>query len=167
MIPEIGHFALILALSVAFVQGVFPLVGSLIGKNHWVSMARPASFAQLFLLSVSFACLLYAFLTNDFSVKYVANNSNSQMPTLFRISALWGAHEGSLLLWALVLGAWGAAVGLFSKGIPPVMLGRVLSVMGLIGVGFMLFNTQTIVPTEPTMNTYMHTCTHAPKTNKL
>ena len=148
MIPEIGHFALILALSVAIVQGIFPLVGSLIGKNHWISMAKPASFAQMFLLTISFLCLLYAFLTNDFSVKYVANNSNSQMPTLFRVSALWGAHEGSLLLWALVLGGWGAAVGLFSKGIPPIMLARVLSVMGLIGVGFMLFMLLTSNPFE-------------------
>ena len=148
MIPEIGHFALILALSVAVVQGVFPLVGSLIGKNNWVSIAKPASFAQMLFLSLSFACLLYSFLTNDFSVKYVANNSNSQMPTLFRVSALWGAHEGSLLLWALVLGGWGAAVGSFSKGIPPVMLARVLSIMGLIGVGFMLFMLLTSNPFE-------------------
>ncbi|MGK0272724.1 MAG: cytochrome c-type biogenesis protein CcmF, partial [Cocleimonas sp.] len=148
MIPEIGHFALILALSVAVVQGVFPLIGSLIGKNNWVAIAKPASFAQMFFLSISFACLLYAFLSNDFSVKYVANNSNSQMPTLFRVSALWGAHEGSLLLWALVLGGWGAAVGFFSKGIPPVMLARVLSVMGLIGVGFMLFMLLTSNPFE-------------------
>lgn len=148
MIPEIGHFALILALSVAVVQGIFPLVGSLVGKNNWVSIAKPASFAQMLFLSLSFACLLYSFLTNDFSVKYVANNSNSQMPTLFRVSALWGAHEGSLLLWALVLGGWGAAVGFFSKGIPPIMLARVLSIMGLIGVGFMLFMLLTSNPFE-------------------
>ena len=148
MIPEIGHFALILSLSVAIVQGVFPLLGSLIGRSNWVAIAKPASFAQMFFLSVSFACLLYAFLTNDFSVKYVANNSNSQMPTLFRVSALWGAHEGSLLLWALTLGGWGAAVGFFSKGIPPIMLARVLSVMGLIGVGFMLFMLLTSNPFE-------------------
>ena len=148
MIPEIGHFALILALSVSIVQGVFPLIGSLLGKNHWVSMAKPASYAQFFFLSLSFLCLLYAFLSNDFSVKYVANNSNTQMPTIFRVSAVWGAHEGSLLLWALVLGGWGAAVGFFSKGIPPIMLARVLSIMGLIGVGFMLFMLLTSNPFE-------------------
>lgn len=148
MIPEIGHFALILALSVSIVQGVFPLVGSLIGKANWVAIAKPASFAQMFFLSVSFGCLLYAFLTNDFSVKYVANNSHSEMPTIFRVSAVWGGHEGSLLLWALTLGGWGAAVGLFSKGIPPIMLARVLSVMGLIGVGFMLFMLLTSNPFE-------------------
>ena len=148
MIPEIGHFALILALSVAIVQGVFPLLGSLIGRGNWVAIAKPASFAQMFFLSVSFFCLLYAFLTNDFSVKYVANNSHSEMPTLFRVSALWGGHEGSLLLWALTLGGWGAAVGFFSKGIPPIMLARVLGVMGLIGVGFMLFMILTSNPFE-------------------
>ena len=148
MIPEVGHFALILALSVAILQGIFPLVGSLIGRANWVALAKPASFAQMFFLSLSFACLLYAFLTNDFSVKYVANNSNTEMPTIFRVSALWGAHEGSLLLWALTLGGWGAAVGFFSKGIPPIMLARVLSVMGLIGVGFMLFMLLTSNPFE-------------------
>ncbi|MCL4107914.1 UNVERIFIED_CONTAM: hypothetical protein GTU68_016942 [Idotea baltica] len=148
MIPEIGHFALILALSVAVLQGFFPLIGSLQEKHQWIAMARPAAFAQMIFLSISFACLLYAFLTNDFSVKYVANNSNSQMPTIFRVSAVWGAHEGSLLLWALVLGGWGAAVGFFSKGIPPVMLARVLSIMGLIGVGFMLFMLLTSNPFE-------------------
>jgi len=148
MIPEIGHFALVLALSVAIVQGFFPLLGSLIGRANWVAMAKPASFAQMFFLSVSFACLLYAFVTNDFSVKYVASNSHSQMPTIFRVSALWGGHEGSLLLWALTLGGWGAAVGFFSKGIPSIMLARVLSVMGLIGVGFMLFMLLTSNPFE-------------------
>jgi cytochrome c-type biogenesis protein CcmF len=148
MIPEIGHFALILALSVAVVQGVFPMWGSLTGKSQWITMAKPAAFAQLLFMIISFSCLLYAFLTNDFSVKYVATNSNTQMPTIFRISALWGAHEGSLLLWALVLSAWGAAVAFFSKGIPAIMLSRVLSVMGLIGVGFMLFVIITSNPFE-------------------
>lgn len=151
MIPEIGHFAMILALSVAIVQGIFPLVGSLINKGNWVSIAKPASFAQMFFLSISFACLLYAFLTDDFSVKYVANNSHSEMPTIFRVSAVWGGHEGSLLLWAVILGGWGAAVGFFSKGIPPIMLARVLSVMGLIGVGFMLFMILTSNPFERMM----------------
>ena len=148
MIPEIGHFALILALSVAIVQGVFPLWGSLIGKQSWMSMAKPAAYAQLLFMVVSFSCLLYAFITNDFSVKYVASNSNSQMPTIFRISALWGAHEGSLLLWAMILSGWGSAVAFFSKGIPPIMLSRVLSVMALVGVGFMLFVITTSNPFE-------------------
>ncbi len=148
MIPEIGHFALILGLSVAVVQGIFPMWGSLTAKSQWVAMAKPAAFAQLFFITISFFCLLYAFLTNDFSVKYVANNSNTQMPTIFRVSALWGAHEGSLLLWALVLSGWGAAVAHFSKGIPAIMLSRVLSVMGLIGVGFMLFVIITSNPFE-------------------
>jgi len=148
MIPEIGHFALILALSVAIVQGVFPLWGSFNGKLAWTAMARPAAYAQLFFLSISFACLLYAFVTNDFSVLYVASNSNSQMPTIYRVSALWGAHEGSLLLWALILGGWGAAVAFFSKGIPSLMLARVLSVMGFVGVGFMLFLLMTSNPFE-------------------
>ncbi len=148
MIPEIGHFALILALSVAIVQGIFPLWGSLTGKPQWVSLAKPAAYGQLLFMVISFSCLLYAFLTNDFSVKYVANNSNTQMPTIFRVSALWGAHEGSLLLWAMILSGWGAAVAFFSKGIPPIMLSRVLSIMGLIGVGFMLFVIVTSNPFE-------------------
>ena len=148
MIPEIGHFALILALSVGVVQGIFPLWGSLTGKQNWVSMAKPAAYGQFFFLVISFICLLYAFITNDFSVKYVANNSNTQMPTLFRVSALWGAHEGSLLLWAMILSAWGAAVAFFSKGIPPIMLSRVVSIMGLVGVGFMLFVIVTSNPFE-------------------
>jgi len=152
MIPEIGHFALILALSVAVVQGIFPLWGSFNGKLAWTSMARPAAYAQMFFLMVSFACLLYAFVSNDFSVKYVANNSNTQMPTIFRVSALWGAHEGSLLLWAMILAGWGAAVAFFSKGIPAVMLARVVSVMGFIGVGFMLFLLMTSNPFERLMN---------------
>ena len=148
MIPEIGHFALILALSVAVIQGVFPLWGSMSNKPQWVSMVKPAAYGQLFFLVISFACLTYAFITNDFSVKYVANNSNTQMPTMFRVSAVWGAHEGSLLLWAMILSIWGAAVAFFSKGIPPIMLARVLSIMGLIGVGFMLFVIVTSNPFE-------------------
>ena len=148
MIPEIGHFALILALSVAIVQGIFPLLGSFTGKSQWVSLARPAAYGQLFFMVVSFSCLLYAFITNDFSVKYVASNSNTQMPTIFRVSALWGAHEGSLLLWAMILSGWGAAVAFFSKGIPPIMLARVVSIMGLVGVGFMLFVIVTSNPFE-------------------
>ena len=148
MIPEIGHFALVLALSVAVIQGIFPLWGTLTNKPHWISMVKPAAYGQLFFLVISFSCLLYAFVTNDFSVKYVANNSNSQMPTVFRVSALWGAHEGSLLLWAMILSGWGAAVAFFSKGIPPIMLARVLSIMGLVGVGFMLFVIVTSNPFE-------------------
>jgi len=148
MIPEIGHFALILALSVAIVQGIFPLWGTFTGKPQWISMAKPAAYGQLFFIVISFACLLYAFVVNDFSVKYVANNSNSQMPTVFRVSALWGAHEGSLLLWSMILSIWGAAVAFFSKGIPPIMLSRVLSIMGLVGVGFMLFVIITSNPFE-------------------
>jgi len=151
MIPEIGHIALILALSVAVVQGIFPLWGSLVGKQQWTSIAKLGSYAQLVFLIISFGCLVYAFLTNDFSVKYVATNSNTQMPTIFRVSAVWGAHEGSLLLWGLVLAAWGAAVAYFSKGIPPIMLARVLSVMGLIGVGFLLFIIMTSNPFERLM----------------
>ncbi len=148
MIPEIGHVALILALSVAIVQSIFPLWGSLTGKSHWVSLAKPAAYGQILFMAISFACLVYAFVVNDFSVKYVANNSNSNMPTMFRVSATWGAHEGSLLLWAMILSAWGAMVAFFSKGIPPIMLARVLSIMAFIAVGFMLFIIITSNPFE-------------------
>ena len=148
MIPEIGHFALVLALSVALVQGVFPLWGTFTGKSQWISMAKPAAYGQLLFMVISFSCLLYAFITNDFSVKYVASNSNTQMPTVFRVSALWGAHEGSLLLWAMILSGWGAAVAFFGKGIPPIMLTRVLSILALVAVGFMLFVIVTSNPFE-------------------
>jgi len=139
VIPEIGHFSLILALLVAVVLGSFPIIGASRGNTVWMGLAKPLVRVQFLLIAFSFACLAYAFAANDFSVVYVANNSNSALPLEFRIAAVWGGHEGSLLLWALILSVWTVAVSLFSKHIPDDMRARILGVMGLISVGFLLF----------------------------
>ena len=139
MIPEIGHFSLILALLVALTLGSFPIIGAARGNSVWMGLAKPLSALQFALVAFSFLCLAYAFATKDYSVMYVANNSNSQLPLQFRIAAVWGGHEGSLLLWALILSIWTLAVSLFSKHIPDDMRARILGVMGLISVGFLLF----------------------------
>ena len=148
MIPEIGQFALVVALVCALVQATLPLVGTAKNIPAWISVARPAAQAQFLSLAVSFACLVYVFIQSDFSVLYAAENSNTKLPIQFRISAVWGAHEGSLLLWALTLGIWTFAVTIFSKKIPDVMIARVLSVMGLISIGFILFILMTSNPFE-------------------
>ena len=148
MIPEIGHFALILALALALVQTVIPLTGAQRGYSHWMAVARPAAFAQCLFLIISFACLTYAFIVNDFSVVYVANNSNSALPLPYRISAVWGAHEGSMLLWVLTLALWTSAVALFSRSLPLATVARVISVMGIISIGFLLFLLLTSSPFE-------------------
>ena len=139
MIPELGQMALIIALAVSVLLGVLPLYGSFHSNSNLMAIAKPAAYAQWLLMSVSFACLVYAFLTDDFSVRYVATTSNSALPDMFKFSAVWGAHEGSLLLWGLILSTWTLAVALFSRSIPIIMLSRVLSVLGLIAVGFLLF----------------------------
>lgn len=139
MIPEIGHFSLILALLVALTLGSFPIIGAARGNTVWMGLAKPLSALQFALVAFSFLCLAYAFAAKDYSVVYVANNSNSQLPLQFRIAAVWGGHEGSLLLWALILSVWTLAVSLFSKHIPDAMRARILGVMGLISVGFLLF----------------------------
>lgn len=139
MIPEIGQFALIVALAVSLVLGVLPLWGSINGNSQYIAVAKPAVYTQFILMGVSFACLVYAFVTDDFSVKYVTTTSNSALPMLFKVSAVWGGHEGSLLLWGYILSIWTFCVALFSRSIPPVMLARVLGVLGLVAVGFLLF----------------------------
>jgi cytochrome c-type biogenesis protein CcmF len=139
VIPEIGHFSLILALLVALTLGSFPIIGAARGNTVWMGLAKPLSALQFALITFSFLCLAYAFAAKDYSVVYVANNSNSQLPLQFRIAAVWGGHEGSLLLWALILSVWTLAVSLFSKHIPDAMRARILGVMGLISVGFLLF----------------------------
>ncbi|MEC9079568.1 MAG: cytochrome c biogenesis protein CcsA, partial [Pseudomonadota bacterium] len=148
MIPEIGLFALILALLVAVLQGVVPIVGAARNNYSWISIARPAAFAQLLFVAISYACLTAAFLSHDFSVAYVAQNSNSQLPLIYLISGVWGAHEGSLLLWALTLAVWTAAVAWFSRSVPDRMVARVLGVMGIVSVGFLLFILFTSNPFE-------------------
>lgn len=148
MLPELGHFSLILAFSLALIQATLPIVGAYRQIPSWIAVARPAARGQLFFLSVAFACLTWSFIVHDFSVTYVANNSNSALPLMYRISAVWGAHEGSLLLWALVLSIWTGAVTVFSRGIPDDMVARVLGVMGLVSVGFLLFMLLTSNPFE-------------------
>jgi len=139
MIPELGQIALSLALVVALVQGVLPLAGAERGDVGWMAVARPASHTQALLVAFAFGCLVYAFVTNDFSVQYVAQNSNSQLPLQYRIAGAWGGHEGSLLLWILMLGLWMSAVSLFSTHLPESMAARVLGVLGLVSAGFLAF----------------------------
>jgi len=148
MIPEIGHFALIMSLAFAVVLAIVPFIGN--HKNHTplMQLATHASIGQFVLLGLSFACLLYGFIVDDFSVKYVANNSNTQLPMIFKISATWGAHEGSLLLWALILAGWTLAVSLFSKTLPLTLQSKMLAILGMVSIGFALFIILTSNPFE-------------------
>jgi len=148
MIPELGHFALILALLVAIVQGTLPLLGAAKGDSRLMALARPAARAQGLLVALAFGCLAWSFISNDFSVQNVTSNSNSQLPLQYRFAATWGSHEGSLLLWTLMLGGWSIAVTLFSRNLPTAMLARVVSVMGLVSVGFLSFLLFTSNPFE-------------------
>ena len=115
MIAELGHFALILALAMALVQTIFPIAGAAMGHRAWMSLARPVARLQFLFVSIAFAILAWLFYSNDFSVAYVANNSNSLLPAIYRFSAVWGAHEGSLLLWTLILSLWTTAVTFYSR----------------------------------------------------
>ena len=146
MIPEIGQFSLIVALWLALLQGVLPIIGAARGNAVLMGIARPLAAGQFVFVGIAFACLTYAFIANDFSVLYVAQHSNSQLPTAYRIAAVWGGHEGSLLLWAFILTLWTVAVAMFSKHLPEEMVARVIGVMGLISVGFMLFMLFTSNP---------------------
>lgn len=152
MTPELGHFALILAFAVALVQGSVPLVGAqrapFAGRTQWVALARPAAQTQFLLIAFAFACLAQSFLGNDFSVLYVAQHSNTQLPEIYRFAAVWGGHEGSLLLWMLMLSGWGAAVSITSHQLPETMVARVLAVLGLIAVGLLAFILFTSNPFE-------------------
>lgn len=146
MIPELGHFALIMALVMSLVQSSIPVIGAAKGIDSWIAMAKPIARLQLFFMLVAFAALTHAFIVHDFSVLYVASNSNTDLPLIYRISAVWGAHEGSLLFWALTLSLWTGAVTIFSKSIPKDMLARVISVLGMVSVGFLLFMLFTSNP---------------------
>ncbi len=146
MIPELGHFALILSLGLALIQATVPLAGSYTGNRAWMHSARPLAWGQFTFATIALVLLLLAFLMDDFSVVYVASNSNTLMPTLYKVSAVWGAHEGSLLLWAAFLAAWGAAVAALSRSLPLQVVARVLAVMGMIGIGFLLFMLLTSNP---------------------
>ncbi|MBK9985489.1 MAG: heme lyase CcmF/NrfE family subunit [Betaproteobacteria bacterium] len=146
MIPEIGHFLLWLALGVSIVMGTFPLVGAARGNQAWMAIVRPCAYLLLALVMLAYVCLATAFVQNDFSVHNVAMNSNSALPLAYRIAASWGSHEGSMLLWLLMLAGWTGAVARFSKGMPLPMVARVLAVMGLVSLGFLLFLLLTSNP---------------------
>ena len=148
MIPEIGHFALIVALFLVICLGTLPIIGA--ARNNAVLMGttRSLAYGQFVFSTIAFACLTYAFIVNDFSVLYVAQHSNSQLPVVYRVAAVWGGHEGSLLLWVFLLSAWILAVALYSRHLPEEMVVRVLGVMGLIAVGFLLFMLLTSNPFE-------------------
>ncbi|MFT4907491.1 MAG: cytochrome c-type biogenesis protein CcmF [Oleispira sp.] len=146
MAAEYGHIALLIALAFACVQSFVPLIGAQTNRTWLMQYARPMALGQATFLIISFIALTYCFVVDDFSVAYVANNSNSLLPTMFKVSAVWGAHEGSLLLWVLMLGLWGAAVALFSRSLPLDMVARVLAIMGMVGVGFILFTIFTSNP---------------------
>ena len=148
MIPEIGHFALILALCVAVVQGVVPLYGATVRSGPLMAVAKPAARTQFVLVLIAFCSLAYAFAQKDFSVLYVAANANSKLPLHYRLAAVWGAHEGSLLLWTFILTLWMVAVTQFSRHLPETMRARILGVMGLVSMGFLLFMLTVSNPFE-------------------
>ncbi|WP_112874978.1 heme lyase CcmF/NrfE family subunit [Paracoccus endophyticus] len=139
MIAELGHFALILSLAVALFQTVVPLVGATRGWPAWMDSARPAALAQFGLIGIAFAALTVAFVTSDFSVALVYENSHSAKPMLYKITGVWGNHEGSMLLWVLILALFGAAAASFGEHLPPALRARVLSVQGAIGASFLTF----------------------------
>jgi cytochrome c-type biogenesis protein CcmF len=146
MIPELGHFLLLLALGVALVQGVMPLLGAQRDRADWMALARPMAVLQALLVLAAFVCLTASFVRHDFSVLYVASNSNSALPLPYRIAGVWGGHEGSLLLWVLMLNGWTVAVAAFSKRLPQPFIARILGVLGLVAVGFLLFMLLTSNP---------------------
>ncbi len=148
MIPELGHFALIIAFCLALAGGPLALFGAATGRQSWIGFARPAAQGQCVFVIIAFAALTYAFVSNDFSVAYVANHSNTALPLQYQVAAVWGGHEGSLLLWLLMLSSWMVAVSLFSGHLPEQMSARVLGVMSLISVGFLAFTLFASNPFE-------------------
>ena len=139
MIPELGLVALILALCLSVLQGVLPLWGAQTGRRAWIALARPAAQASFLAMLTAFLALAWCFYSNDFSVLYVSQNSNAQLPTPYRLSAVWGGHEGSLLLWVFMLAGWAVAVAQFSRTLDEAMVARVLGVLGLVMTGLLLF----------------------------
>lgn len=146
MIPEFGQLCLILALCLALAQSILPLLGAQLHRPAWIAVATPAAAGQLIFLGVAFACLAWSFVSNDFTVSYVALNSNSALPVIYRIAAVWGGHEGSLLLWVLLLAVWTVAVAAASRSLPVELSARIIGVMGLISAGFQLFILSTSNP---------------------
>ncbi|WP_297486379.1 heme lyase CcmF/NrfE family subunit [Ferrovum sp.] len=146
MVPELGHYSLILALTLAMGMATFSLVGAQRGVASWIGLSRPLALTLLLAMAVSFGCLAWSFVHNDFSVLYVVQHSNSKLPVQYQFSAVWGGHEGSLLLWVLLLSTWSAAVALFSRRLPDPVVARALGVLGLVITGFLLFILLTSNP---------------------
>jgi cytochrome c-type biogenesis protein CcmF len=146
MITELGHFALILALTMALAQSVLPLIGAATGNRSWMALAKPSARGQFLFVALAYAALTHAFVGNDFSVLYVAQHSNSALPLVYRFTAVWGGHEGSILLWVLILSGWTLAVSMFSKPLDEPTVARILGVMGLVSCGFLLFTLFTSNP---------------------
>ncbi len=151
MIVEIGHFALILAACVALLQAVLPLAGTLLDRPRWQALAKPTALIQFSLIALAYAVLTHGAVTDDFSIKYIAEHSNSLLPMQFKVASVWGGHEGSLLLWVLMLSGWTVAVALFSKTLPLAMVARVISVLGWVSAGFLSFTLLTSSPFERLM----------------
>ncbi|WP_386690662.1 Cytochrome c-type biogenesis protein CcmF [Lonepinella sp. MS14434] len=139
MIPELGNYALALSLAVSVLLAIFPLWGVEKGNGMMMALARPLTYALFFSLTLAFGALFYVFAVNDFTVQYVVNNSNSNLPLQYRLSAVWGSHEGSLLLWIWLLTFWAAAVAMFSRSLPQQVVARVLGIMGIVSIGFLIF----------------------------
>lgn len=156
MSPELGHFALIVGLLLSVALSIVPILGTYTGRVLWMNTARPLSIGVLAFTALAFVCLTMAFVNSDFSVAYVAQNSNSILPVMYKVTAVWGGHEGSILLWLLMLAGWTATVALFSRQLPDLLVARVLSVMGMLLIGFFLFILLTsnpfdrILPFPPT-----------------
>jgi len=148
MIVELGHFALVLGMLLCLPQALFGLAGGATRRGPWMAAAKSAVTGQFVFVALSFACLAWAFYQNDFSVLYVASNSNSELPTFYRFAAVWGAHEGSLLLWMLVLAIWSLAVATLNRAVAPEFTARVIGVLGLVSFGFALFVLATSNPFE-------------------
>ena len=148
MTAEIGHFALILALMIATVQSILPLIGASLDRNDWMDVAKPASLMQFLMVAISFGCLTHLYLSSDFSVLNVVQNSHTEKPLIYKIAGVWANHEGSLLLWVLILALYGATLGAFGTNLPPSLKARALSVQAIIAVGFYLFMILTSNPFE-------------------
>ncbi len=148
MTPELGQFSLILALLLALAQATIPLAGAATGRESWMRMARSATIGQFVFVTLAFLLLTYAFIAQDFSVMYVARNSNLQLPLIYRISAVWGAHEGSFLLWAFILNIWSMMIAVRGRNLPLPFHARVLAIMGWISLGFLVFMLFTSNPFE-------------------
>ncbi|HET9389026.1 MAG TPA: heme lyase CcmF/NrfE family subunit [Steroidobacteraceae bacterium] len=146
MLPELGHFALILALLLAALQAFFGIAGPALQRDRWMAAVTPAVAGQFVMIATSVGCLISSFVSNEFSVKYIAENSNSALPLFYRVTAMWGAHEGSLLLWIFLLSCWTVAVSIGAARLPPRFSARVLGVLGLVSFGFLLFTLATSNP---------------------